>query len=387
MDLNERILAIPPSPTLAVTNRAKALVAAGEKVCSFGAGEPDFDTPEHIKKAAIRALEQGETKYAPTAGLAPLRAAIAEKLSHENGLSNAPEQILVSSGAKHSLFNLFMVLCRPGDEVLIPAPYWVSYPEMVKIAGGTPVIVPTSEAEGFKMSPAALQRALTPRSKALVLNSPSNPAGVVYTAEELQALAEVAAGKGLYIVSDEIYEKLVYDGLKHVSVGAFSRMIFERTITVNGFSKAYAMTGWRLGYLAGPRPIVNAASALQDHTTSGPNTFAMYGALDALRGPQDCVREMAAAFAQRRDYIYARLSAMPGVQCVKPQGAFYVLPNIASFGLSSAVFAERLLDKQQVALVPGYAFGVDANVRLSYACSMANIREGMDRIESFLQAV
>ena len=387
MDLNRRITSIPPSLTLAVTSKAKAMAAAGAKVCGFGAGEPDFDTPEHIKAAAARALAKGETKYTPTAGLPALRAAIAEKLKKENSLSYAPEQVLCSNGAKHSLFNIFMVLCNAGDEVIIPAPFWLSYPEMVKIAGGSPVIVPTAEADDFKMTPRMLQAAITPRTKAVVINSPSNPTGSVYTPDELQALAEAAVGRGLYIVSDEIYEKLVYDGLKQVSVGSFSKQIFERTITVNGFSKAYAMTGWRLGYFAGPKPIVDAASVLQDHSTSGPNTFAQFGAIEALRGPQECVSMMARAFAERRAYIHQRLVAIPGVTCRKPMGAFYMLPNISVSGMTSTAFAERLLEEQKVALVPGAAFGADANVRLSYACSMENIREGLDRIEAFVRSL
>ncbi len=385
MDLNERIASIPPSLTLAVAAKAKAMAAAGEKVCGFGAGEPDFDTPAHIKRAAAEALERGETKYTPSVGLPALRAAIAEKLKKENGLTYAPEQIVVGNGAKHSLFNIFMVLCRPGDEVIVPGPYWLSYPEMVKIAGGKAVIVPTREDQDFKLTPAELEAAITPRSKALVLNSPSNPTGTVYTPAELQALAEIAVRKGLYIVSDEIYEKLVYDDATFVSVGSFSKAIFEKTITVNGFSKAYAMTGWRLGYFAAPKPIVAASSVLQDHSTSGPNTFAQFGAIEALKGPQDCVAKMAAAFSERRAYMYQRLLAIPGVRCAKPRGAFYMLPNISVSGMQSVAFADRLLEAEKVALVPGVAFGADENVRLSYACSMDNIRQGLDRIERFMR--
>jgi aspartate aminotransferase len=387
MDLNENIAAIPRSLTLAVTMRAKALAAAGEKVCSFGAGEPDFDTPEPIKSAAAAALARGETKYTPTAGLPALCAAIADKLRKENGLSYSPDQILVSNGAKHSLFNICMVLCRPGDEVIIPAPYWLSYPEMVRIAGGRPVIVPTREEDGFKLTPEALESAITPRSKALIINSPSNPTGLVYTPAELEALAGRAVRRGLYVISDEIYEKLVYDGAAHASVGSFSKEVFDRTITVNGFSKAYAMTGWRLGYVAGPKAIVDAASVLQDHSTSGPNTFAQHGAIAALRGPQDTVARMVRAFAERRAFMYERLTSIRGIRCVKPMGAFYMLPNISSFGLRSAVFAERLLESQKVALVPGVAFGADETVRLSYACSIENIREGLERLERFVETL
>jgi aspartate aminotransferase len=384
MDLNERVAAIAPSLTLAIDAKAKALAAAGEKVCGFGAGEPDFDTPDHIKEAAAKALRDGKTKYAPNDGVMELRTAIAEKLTSENRLSYKPEQILVSNGAKHSLFNVFMALCRDGDEVIIPAPFWLSYPEMVRVAGGKPVAVRGSEASGLKVTPAQLEAAITPRTKALVVNSPSNPTGVVYTRQELKALADVAVRRRLYIVSDEIYERMVYDGVEATSVGALSPEIFARTITVNGFSKPYAMTGWRLGYYAGPKEIVKAGSALQSHSTSAPNTFAQYGAIAALRGPQDCVTKMVAAFDERRRYLHQRLTAMRGVTCVKPTGAFYAFPNIASFGLKSVAFAERLLEAEKVAVVPGLPFGADENIRFSYACSMANIEEGMARLERFI---
>ena len=384
MDLNERIAGIAPSLTLAIDAKAKAMAAAGEKVCGFGAGEPDFDTPEHIKEAAAKALRDGKTKYAPNDGIPELRAAIADKLAAENGLAYKPEHILVSNGAKHSLFNVFMALCRDGDEVIIPAPYWLSYPEMVRVAGGKPVFVRGSEANGLKITPEQVAAAVTPRTKALVINSPSNPTGMVYTKSELQALAEVAVRKNLYIVSDEIYERMTYDGAQAVSVGSFSPEVFKRTITVNGFSKPYAMTGWRLGYFAGPLDIVRAASALQSHSTSAPNTFAQYGAVAALRGPQDCVARMVRAFDERRKVLVKRLNAMPGVACLKPVGAFYVFPNIAGTGLKSLDFAARLLGKEKVAVVPGLPFGADENVRLSYACSLANIEEGMNRLGRFL---
>ena len=384
MELNERVAAIAPSLTLAIDAKAKALAAAGEKVCGFGAGEPDFDTPEHIKEAAAKALREGKTKYAPNDGIVELRAAIADKLSLENKLSYKPEQILVSNGAKHSLFNIFMALCRDGDEVIIPAPYWLSYPEMVRVAGGRPVSVRGLEAHGLKITPAQLEAAITPRSKALVLNSPSNPTGMVYTRDELRALAEVAVKHNLTIVSDEIYERMVYDGVEAVSVGSLSPEIFKHTITVNGFSKPYAMTGWRLGYFAGPTEIVKAASALQSHSTSAPNTFAQYGAVAALRGSQDCVTQMVKAFDERRQVLFSRLNAMKGITCAKPTGAFYVFPNISSFGLASIDFSAKLLEKEKMTVVPGLPFGADENIRLSYACSMANIEEGMTRLERFI---
>ena len=384
MDLNERIAGIAPSLTLAIDAKAKAMAAAGEKVCGFGAGEPDFDTPEHIKEAAAKALRDGKTKYAPNDGIPELRAAIADKLAAENGLAYKPEHILVSNGAKHSLFNVFMALCRDGDEVIIPAPYWLSYPEMVRVAGGKPVFVRGSEANGLKITPEQVAAAVTPRTKALIMNSPSNPTGMVYTRAELQALVEVAVRKDLYIVSDEIYERMTYDGAQAVSVGSFSPEAFERTITVNGFSKPYAMTGWRLGYYAGPLDIVKAGSALQSHSTSAPNTFAQYGAVAALRGPQDCVARMVKAFDERRQVLAGRLNALPGVVCLKPAGAFYVFPNIAGTGMTSLDFAARLLEREKVAVVPGLPFGADEHVRLSYACSLANIEEGMNRLERFL---
>ena len=384
MDLNERIAGITPSLTLAIDAKAKAMAAAGEKVCGFGAGEPDFDTPEHVKEAAAKALREGKTKYAPNDGIPELRAAIAEKLSSENGLAYKPEQILVSNGAKHSLFNIFMALCRDGDEVIIPAPYWLSYPEMVRVAGGKPVFVRGSEAKGLKVTPDQILAAVTPRTKALVVNSPSNPTGMVYTKAELQALADVAVRKNLYIVSDEIYERMTYDGAQPVSVGSLSPEVFKRTITVNGFSKPYAMTGWRLGYYAGPIEIVKAGSALQSHSTSAPNTFAQYGAVAALRGPQDCVAKMVKAFDERRQYLVKRLNAMRGVTCLKPTGAFYVFPNISKTGMMSLDFTAKLLEKEKVAVVPGLPFGADEHIRLSYACSMANIEEGMNRLDRFL---
>ncbi len=385
MDLNERVAGIPPSLTLAVDAKAKAMAAAGENICGFGAGEPDFDTPEHIKEAATKALREGKTKYAPNDGIMELRVAIADKLASENKLAYKPEQVLVSNGAKHSLFNIFMALCRDGDEVVIPAPYWLSYPEMVRVAGGKPVFVKGSDGSGLKITPAALKAAITPRSKVLVLNSPSNPTGTVYARAELAALAEVAVQHGLYIVSDEIYERMVYDGVEATSVGALSPEIFKRTITVNGFSKPYAMTGWRLGYFAGPLELVKACSALQSHSTSAPNTFAQYGGIAALRGPQDCVDRMVKAFDERRQYLHRRLTALRGLTCVRPTGAFYAFPNIAGTGLASLDFAARLLEQEKVAVVPGLPFGADDHVRFSYACSLANIEEGMNRLERFVK--
>jgi aspartate aminotransferase len=385
--MNERIAAISPSVTLAITGKAKALAAAGNKIFSFSAGEPDFDTPENIKAAAASALEAGETKYAPVAGLAELRKAISEKLAKENGLDYAPEQVLVSIGAKHSLFNAIMALCKEGDEVLIPGPYWLSYPEMVKIAGATPVFIDSTEERGNKVRASDIEEAITENTKAIILNSPSNPLGVVYEKAELEAIAEVLEKHELYVISDEIYEKLLYEGVEHVSIGSLSEGLLSRTITVNGFSKAFSMTGWRLGYFAGPLELVKAATALQSHSTSGATTFAQYGAIEAMKGDMSSVEEMLQAFAKRRDYLYSRLTAIDGVSCVKPMGAFYMLPNISSFGLDSLTFAQRLLDEEGVAVIPGAPFGADSNVRLSYACSMENIEGGMDLFEKFVKTL
>ena len=387
MQLNRRISAIPPSATLKITARAKQMAAEGRQVCNFAAGEPDFDTPEPIKRAAAEALASGKTKYAPTPGLPDLRAAIAAKFERDNGLIYTPEQVVVSNGGKHSLFNIMMAICDEGAEVIIPAPYWLSYPEMVKVAGGVPVAVACPEANGFKLTPDALAAAITPRTRAMVLNSPSNPIGVVYTREEMTALAEVAVKSDILIVSDEIYEKLIYDGVEHVSVGSLSDEVFEHVITVNGFSKAFSMTGWRLGYFAGPSEVVKAVGAFQSHSTSGANTFAQWGALAALKLTDEDIAPMVAAFAERRASLYERLTAIDGVTCVKPMGAFYALPNISSFGLDSLTFTERLLDEQGVAAVPGAPFGADAHIRLSYACSLDTINEGIDKLEAFVASL
>jgi len=385
--MNKIIETIAPSVSLSITSKAKALAAAGESVCSFAAGEPDFDTPAVIKAAAAEALQRGETKYTPSDGLMALRKAIAEKLERENGLHYTPQQIVVSNGAKHSLFNVFMAICNPGDEVLIPAPYWLSYPEMVKISGGVPVIVETDEALDFKVTPEAVEASITDRTCALVINSPSNPIGIVYSGDELNALAEVALKHNLWIISDEIYEKMVYDGVAHVSVGSFSDAILARTVTVNGFSKAFSMTGWRLGYFAAPLPLVEVAGTLQSHSTSGPNTFAQFGAVAALTSAAADVADMVAAFADRRAFMYEKLLAIDGLHCVNPQGAFYMLPNISAFGLDSVTFSSRLLEEAKVAVVPGAAFGADANVRLSYACSKENIAEGVARLAAFVKGL
>jgi|SRR5579871_2020153 len=381
--LAQRATSLTPSLTLAIDAKAKKLKADGVDVCGFGAGEPDFDTPQHIKDAAVQALAAGFTKYTPSSGIPELRAAIAEKLKSENNVDYKPSQVIVNCGAKHSCYNVIIATCQAGDEVIIPAPYWLSYPEMVKLADASPVIVETSEANNFKITPDQFRDAMTPATKLIILNSPGNPTGSVYTREELEALAEVALEEDILMLSDEIYEKITYDGAVSTSLASLSKQIYDLTITVNGFSKAYAMTGWRLGYIAAPEPIATAIDSIQSHSTSNPTSFAQKGALAGLKGDQSFIGEMVKAFAERRAYMHERLTKIPGVTCVKPMGAFYMLPNVSTFGISSTAFCTRLLDEQRVAAVPGVAFGSDAHIRLSYACSMENIQKGLDRIEAF----
>jgi len=386
MKLASRVGQVPPSLTLAISAKAKAMKGEGIDVCSFSAGEPDFDTPEHIKAAAKAALDAGKTKYGPATGEPKLREAIARKLREENGLCYNAENVIVTNGGKHSLFNLILVLIEQGDEVIIPAPYWLSYPEMVKLAGGTPVIVPTDASTGYKITPDQLRSSITPKTKLFVLNSPSNPTGMVYTPAEIKALAEVVVEKDILVVSDEIYERILYDGAEHLSIGAVGPEIFDRTIISNGFAKAYSMTGWRLGYLAGSVELIKAATTLQGHSTSNVCTFAQYGAIAALESSQDCVEEMRQAFAARRQVMLERLNAIPGLFCPKPDGAFYMFPNISKTGLKSLEFCDALLESQQVAVIPGIAFGADECIRLSYATDMESIEKGMDRLEKFVRS-
>jgi aspartate aminotransferase len=387
MDISARAAQLSPSLTLSIDSKAKAMKAEGIDVCGFGAGEPDFDTPEHIKQACIAALEAGFTKYTPSAGLPELRQAIAEKLEADNQISYRPSQIVVSSGAKHSCYNAILATCQPGDEVLIPSPYWVSYPDMVRLAGAEPVIVQTTERNGWKMRASDFENAMTPRTKMLILNSPGNPTGAVYTREELEGIVEVAAEEDIYILSDEIYEKLVYDDAKHVSVASLSPEAYGLTITVNGFSKAYAMTGWRLGYMAAPEAVAKAVDNIQSHSTSNPCSFAQKGAVAALKGDQQTLADMRDEFSMRRDYMYDRITKIPNITAVKPLGAFYILVNISQLGLSSQNFADRLLSKANVAVVPGAAFGDDRTVRLSYATSIDVIKKGLDRFQDFCRTL
>lgn len=386
MKLAARVGQVTPSLTLAIDAKAKAMKAAGVDICSFSAGEPDFDTPEHIKAAAKQALDAGKTRYGPAAGEPKLREAIANKLKSDNNLDYSAENIIVTNGGKHSLFNLMLALIDPGDEVIIPAPFWVSYPEMVKLAAGVPIIVDTDAKTNYKITPEQLRQACTPKTRLFVLNSPSNPTGTVYTPQEIQALAEVVVEKDIFVVSDEIYEKILYDGAKHVSIASFGSEIFARTLISNGFAKAYSMTGWRIGYLAGPAEIIKAASTIQGHSTSNVCTFAQYGAIAALESSQDCVEQMRQAFAQRRQVILERLNAIPGLSCAKPDGAFYMFADISKTGLTSLEFCDALLESHQVAVIPGVAFGADNCIRLSYATGLETIEKGLERLDKFVRS-
>ncbi len=387
MELAQRATILSPSLTLSIDSKAKAMKAEGIDVCSFGAGEPDFDTPEHIKASAMASLEGGFTKYTPSSGTPELRQAIADKFKTDNGLEYKPTQIIVSNGAKHSCYNTILATCQPGDEVIIPAPYWLSYPEMVRLAGADPVFVQTKEENGWKMTAEEFENAMTPRTKMVIINTPGNPTGAVYTREELQALLEVAIEEEILILSDEIYEKLVYEGVEHVSIASLSKEAYDLTITINGFSKAYAMTGWRLGYLGAPEPIARAIDAMQSHSTSNPCSFAQMGALAAIRGDQQQVTDMREEFNMRRQYMINRMATIPRITVVAPQGAFYVLANISQLGLNSSNFSDRLLSKHYVAVVPGIAFGDDRTIRLSYATSMDVIKKGLDRLEEFCRTL
>ncbi len=379
----KHIAELSPSMTLAITSQAKALKKQGVDVLSFGAGEPDFNTPEHITAAAIEALNTGKTRYTESAGLIELREAIAAKFLADNGLQYDASQISVNCGAKHSCYNAIAACVNPGDEVIIPAPYWTSYPEMVKLVGGIPVIVETKIENDWKITPEEFEDAMSPMTKMIIINSPGNPTGSVYSAEELKALGEIACGEDILILSDEIYEKLVYDGQKHVSIASISKDIFDHTITINGFSKAYAMTGWRLGYTAAPKKIADAIDTIQSHTTSNPTTFAQYGAIAALQGDQQIVSDMRDEFDVRRQYMLSRLQAIKNVKVIEPKGAFYFLVGIEPIGIKSINFCEKLLSKAKVAAVPGVAFGSEFTVRFSYATGLDVINAGMDRFEEF----
>jgi aspartate aminotransferase len=385
--ISHRAAALTPSLTLAIDSKAKQMKADGQDVVGFGAGEPDFDTPQHIKDAAAKALSEGFTKYTPASGIPELRQAIADKFKTENGLNYKPSQVIVSCGGKHSCYNVILATCQEGDEVIIPAPYWLSYPEMVKLASATPVIIQTSDKTEFKITPEALRQAITPRTRLFILNSPSNPTGSVYTPAEIKALGDICVEKGVLIMSDEIYEHLLYDGAQHKSVASFSAAHQEHAIIVHGFAKAWSMTGWRLGFLAAPEPIAKAIDAIQSHSTSNPTSFAQKGAVAALKGPQDHLKLWLNEFNKRRTFAWEKLSTIPGISCVNAKGAFYLFPNISGTGLKSADFCARLLESEKVAAVPGVAFGADDYIRISYATGMANIQKGLERIDRFCRSL
>ncbi len=393
MKLSRRAQMIKPSPTLAIAAKARAMGAQGIDVISFGAGEPDFDTPQHIKDAAIAALQQGFTKYTPVGGIDELKEAICEKLQRENKVPYQKEQIVVSCGGKHSFYNLAQALIDEGDEVIIPAPYWVSYPPMVMLAEGKPVIVDTTEEEGFKLRPDALEKAITPKTKAVLINSPSNPTGSAYTRKELEGLADVALRRKILIISDEIYERIVYDGFVQASIASLGEEVRSSTIIVNGLSKTYAMTGWRIGYTAGPQEVIAAMNRIQSQSTSNPTSFAQKGAVAALQGSQAEVPIMTAEYQRRRDLIWKALTSIPDVSCYKPQGAFYCFPNVKAYLgkdhkgkriKDTADLTDYLLDEARVAVVPGVEFGAEGYLRLSYPIAPKTIQEGVKRIKEAL---
>lgn len=393
MILSKKAQQIQPSITLAITAKAKKMKADGIDVIGFGAGEPDFNTPENIQNAAINAIRQGFTKYTPASGIMELKEAIVDKFSKDNNLNYKTTQIIVSSGAKQSLSNAFLATLNPGDEVIVPVPYWVSYPELIKLADGVPVFVETSEESGFKYDIEALRSAITEKTKMILLNSPNNPTGTVYTKEELVAIADLAKEKNILILSDEIYEKLIYGNTKHISIASLSEDAYNRTIVINGVSKAYSMTGWRIGYAASSEEIAKLMSNIQSHTTSNPNSIAQYASVEALKGDDAQMIEMVSEFKARRDYMVNKINSIEGVSCINPEGAFYVMMNISKiFGkkidsveiIDSMSFSEQLLDKAKVAVIPGIGFGVDNYVRFSYATSMDNIQKGLDRVEKFI---
>ena len=392
--ISKKAAGVSPSPTLAIDSKFKEMKANGEDVVGFGCGEPDFDTPEHIKKAAIDAINGGETKYTPASGTLRLRKAVAKKFLTENGLEYQPSDIVISNGAKHSLVNAFTAICNPGDEVLIPAPFWVSYPEMVKLCDGVPVIVKATEDNDFKVTRKQLEAALTPKTKAMVINSPSNPTGMVYTEAELKEIADFAVENNLYVVSDEIYEHLIYEG-KHVSIASFGEKIKDLTIVVNGVSKTFAMTGWRIGYAAANPEIAKAMANVQSHASSNPNSIAQAATVAALEGGMEEVERMRKHFKRRRDFMVDMFNSIDGISCRRPHGAFYIMMNIDELIGSTMYgttihnaddFAKLFLDVAKVAVVPGTGFGVDNYVRWSYATSMDNIVEGVERLKTFLHA-
>lgn len=394
MILSKKAQQISASITLAITAKAKKMKEEGIDVIGFGAGEPDFNTPVNIQQAAINAIQNGMTRYTAASGIAELKSAIVDKLKNENNLTYKQSQIIVSTGAKQCLANALQAILNSGDEVIIPIPYWVSYPELVKLADGTPIFVETKEENFFKYTPELLENAVTLNTKAIILNSPNNPTGTVYSKDELKFIAEFAKKHDLIIISDEIYEKLIYDNIEHVSIASLSQDTYERTIVINGLSKSYAMTGWRMGYAASSEEITKLMSNIQSHTTSNPTSISQYAAVEALRGDQSTIKEMILEFKNRRNYMVERINSINNLSCVKPSGAFYVMVNISKLlgktvdgeVISNSLdFSRVLLEKEKVAVIPGSAFGVDNFIRLSYATSMENIQKGLDRIEDFVK--
>lgn len=382
-NFSDRAASLTPSVTLAIDAKAKEMKAAGIDVVGFGTGQPDFDTPDFVKDAAKKALDDGFTKYTPAAGTPELRQGIADKFERENGLKYDATQIVVSCGGKHSCFNVMMTLCQEGDEVIVPAPYWLSYPEMVRMAGATPVILEAGDETNFKITPDQLSAAINNNTRIFILNSPSNPTGVVYTPSEIKALGDICVEKGVLILSDEIYEHLLYDGAVHKSVASFSQAHQDHTIIVHGFAKAWSMTGWRLGFMAAPLPIAKKIAAFQSHSTSNPTSFAQVGGVAAITQPMTHLEGWMTEFAKRREFAHNRLNECKGLSCYKSEGAFYLFPNIAETGLKSSEFCAKLLEAEQVAAVPGIAFGADEYFRLSYATSMEQLEKGLERIERF----
>ena len=394
MNLVSRVKAVSPSLTLAITAKAKKMRREGIDVIGFGAGEPDFDTPDNVKQAAVSAINDGFTKYTPASGIDELKEAVVRKLARDNNLAYTPQEVIISCGAKHALFNICLCLVEQGDEVIVPSPYWVSYPEQIKLAGAKPVILETKESDGFQIDPDILSRLITHKTKAIIINSPSNPTGAVYSREILQKVAEIAVGHGIYLISDECYERIVYGGKECISIASLGDEAKSLTVVVNAVSKPYSMTGWRIGYTAGPKDLIQAMSTIQSQTTSNPTSIAQKAAVEALNGDQGFVEKMVRKFAERKRYMVSRLNNIRSVSCFDPAGAFYTFPNISEIlgksdgdlTLSTSLdLSNYLLGKAHVAVVPGSAFGSDHNIRLSYACSMENIQQGIDRIEKALE--
>ncbi|MDD5561331.1 MAG: pyridoxal phosphate-dependent aminotransferase [Candidatus Omnitrophica bacterium] len=382
--LAERLKKINPSSTLTITSKARKLKNEGKDIVNFAAGEPDFDTPDFIKDAAVEALKSGFTKYTPTTGIPELKKLICQKFKKDNSLEYAPSQVIVSCGAKHGIYNALMVLLNKHDEVIIPLPYWVSYPEMVNLCEATPRFIKTTAANNFKISVTDLKKHISTKTKALIINSPSNPAGSVYSRSELEEIAKVCVDKNIFVISDEIYEKIIFDGARQESIASFNKDIYELTVTVNGLSKSHSMTGWRIGYLGAPNDVANAISNLQDHSTSNPNSIAQKAAVAALSAPEDFTLKLCQEFQKRRDYLAGRLKRIKNMSFTLPGGAFYMFCSISKTGLDSMDFARRLLDEEYVSVIPGSSFGMDDYIRISFATGMEELEKGMDRIEKWV---